>query len=201
MADCSLRSHLSVAAGYVYVRPHEPTAVTDAPIEIADYDPEWVEAFQVERQVLCQALAQWLVGTPEHIGSTAVPGLAAKPIIDIMAPVQSLDDSRLAIPAAAALGYVYFPYQAEVMHWFCKPSPSVRTHHLHLVPLGNPLWNERLALRDALRIDDNLRAEYQTLKLELAAKYRHDREGYTEAKSPFIRRVLERTLKGGPYAA
>lgn len=175
--------------------------MTDAPIKIAHYDPRWAEAFQFERQVLWQALGQWLVGMPEHIGSTAVPGLAAKPIIDIMAPVQSLEESRPAIPAAAALRYVYFPYQAEVMHWFCKPSPSVRTHHLHLVPFGSLLWNERLAFRDALRADDNLCAQYQILKLELAATFRHDRESYTEAKSPFIRRVLERAPKSGSYAA
>ncbi len=165
-------------------------ALDDAPIEIADYDSRWVEAFQLERDVLCDALAPWLAGMPEHIGSTAVPGLAAKPIIDIMAPVSSLEDSRAAIPAAAAVGYVYFPYRAEVMHWFCKPSPSVRTHHLHMVPIASRLWIERLAFRDALRADENLRAEYQDLKVALAGRYRHDRDGYTDAKSPFIQRVL-----------
>ena len=175
--------------------------MTDAPIEIADSDPTWAEAFQFERQVLCESLGRWLVGMPEHIGSTAVPGLAAKPIIDIMAPVRSLEDSRLAIPAAATIRYVYFPYQAEVMHWFCKPSPSARTHHLHLVPLGTALWKERLAFRDALRADQSLQAEYSILKLALAARYRHDREAYTEAKSPFIRRVLERAAQGGAPAA
>lgn len=173
----------------------------DAPIEIAEYDPKWVEAFQLEAQVLRGALAPWLVGTLEHIGSTAVPGLAAKPIIDIMAPVRSLEDSRAAIPAAARAGYAYFPYRAEVMHWFCKPSPSVRTHHLHLVPIGSRLWNERLAFRDALRAEEALRTEYRNLKLALAARYRHDREAYTDAKSPFIHRVLGRAAKGGAHAA
>lgn len=175
--------------------------VTDAPIEIADYDPGWAEAFEAERRVLSRVLAPWLAGPPEHIGSTAVAGLAAKPIVDIMVPVRTLVDSRPAIAAAAALGYVYFPYQAEVMHWFCKPSPAVRTHHLHLVPLGSRLWNERLAFREALRADDRLRAEYRLLKLDLAARYRHDREGYTEAKSPFIRRVLERARRLAPTAS
>lgn len=163
----------------------------DAPIDIVEYDPRWVQDFLLEREVLCAALAPWLVGAPEHIGSTAVPGLAAKPIIDIMAPVSSLEDSRAAIAAAAAAGYVHFPYRAEVMHWFCKPSPSVRTHHLHLVPIGSRLWIERLAFRDALRADEKLRAEYRDIKLALAAQYRHDREGYTDAKAPFVHRVLE----------
>lgn len=173
----------------------------EAPIEIAEYDPKWVEAFQLERHVLCNALASWLVGMPEHIGSTAVPGLAAKPVIDIMAPVRSLEDSRAAIDAAASAGYVHFPYRPEVMHWFCKPSPSVRTHHLHLVPMGSLLWNERLTFRDALRANEDLRKEYWGLKLALAAKYRHDRDGYTDAKAPFIHRVLERAEKGGAHAA
>ncbi|MBV2205806.1 MAG: GrpB family protein [Pseudomonas sp.] len=173
----------------------------DAPIEIAEYDPGWVEAFQLERQILSDTLAAWLVGMPEHIGSTAVSGLAAKPIIDIMAPVRSLEDSQAAIAAAVSVGYVYFPYRTEVMHWCCKPSPSVRTHHLHLVPIGSRLWNERLAFRDALRADENLRTEYRDLKLALAARYRRDREGYTDAKTPFIHRVLERVARGGAHAA
>ena len=172
----------------------------DAPIEIAEYDPRWIEAFQLERDVLCDALAPWLVGVPEHIGSTAVPGLAAKPIIDIVAPVASLEDSRAAIAAAASAGYFYFPYRAEVMHWFCKPSPSERTHHLHLVPIGSRLWKERLAFRDALRADESLRAEYQDLKVALAAKYRHDRDGYTDAKAPFINRILKGAGEGDAHA-
>lgn len=175
--------------------------MNDAPIEIAEYDPRRAEAFQLERQVLRDALAAWLVGMPEHIGSTAVPGLAAKPIIDIMAPVQSLEASRAAIAAAGSVGYAYFPYRTEVMHWFCKPSPSVRTHHLHLVPIGSRLWIERLAFRDALRADEDLRTEYRNLKLALAARYRHDREGYTDAKAPFIHRVLERLARGGAAGA
>lgn len=197
---CSKRGALPLGAGQLRRQAVRGNAVDDAPIEIVEYDPRWVEAFQLERQVLSDALAPWLVGIPEHIGSTAVPGLAAKPIIDIMAPVRSLEGSRAAVAAAAGAGYVYFPYRAEVMHWFCKPSPSVRTHHLHLVPMGSDLWNERLAFRDALRIDEDLRTEYRSLKLALAARYRHDRDGYTDAKAPFIHRVLERAAAGGADA-
>lgn len=115
--------------------------------------------------------------------------------------LQSLEASRAAIAAAGSVGYAYFPYRTEVMHWFCKPSPSVRTHHLHLVPIGSRLWNERLAFRDALRADEDLRTEYRNLKLALAARYRHDREGYTDAKAPFIHRVLERLARGGAAGA
>ncbi len=162
----------------------------DAPVEIVPPDPRWPALFAAERDAIATALAPWLVGAPEHIGSTAVPGLAAKPVIDIMAPVASLDAARPAIAAAAALHYLHAPYQAEVMHWFCKPTPQHRTHHLHLVPIDGALWRDRLAFRDALRRDPALREAYAALKHGLAATHRHDRDAYTIAKGPFIARVL-----------
>ena len=162
----------------------------DAPIEIAAYDDSWPLKFEIERASLEAALAPWLIGAIEHIGSTAVPNLSAKPVIDIMAPVHSLQVSRRAIEAAAALGYVYYPYKSEVMHWFCKPSPAHRTYHLHLVPKESELWHRQLAFRDALRRNQSLAAEYANLKKSLSEKFRLDREAYTEAKVPFIERVL-----------
>ena len=90
----------------------------------------------------------------------------------------------------ARAGYLYYPYKPEVMHWFCKPSPEVRTHHLHLVPADSALWAERLAFRDALRRSASLRGEYAELKSRLALQYPEDREAYTEGKTDFVRRVL-----------
>jgi GrpB-like predicted nucleotidyltransferase (UPF0157 family) len=135
------------------------------------------------------------------VGSTAVPGLVAKPVIDIMVAVASLAASRPAISALADIGYVYVPYRAEVMHWFCKPSPSFRTHHLHLVPFGSRLWVERLAFRDHLRRDAAVAAEYAELKRRLAQRYEFDREAYTDAKEPFIRRVLSLAMPGEPESS
>jgi GrpB-like predicted nucleotidyltransferase (UPF0157 family) len=162
----------------------------DAAIEIVAYDTGWPARFEVEAKILTVLLAPWLAGDIEHIGSTAVPGLAAKPVIDIMLPVHSLEASRPAIAAAAGASYLYAPYRAEVMHWFCKPSPAHRTHHLHMLKAGGSVWSERLAFRDALRSDPRLAAEYAVLKKELALRFSHDREGYTAAKTPFIHRVL-----------
>ena len=169
--------------------------MAEAPIEVAPYDARWPAAFEQERALLAEALGPWLAGPPEHIGSTAVPGLAAKPGIDIMAPVHTLAASRPAIEAARELGYVHYPYKPDVMHWFCKPSAAHRTHHLHLVPLGSPLWRERLAFRDALRADPELRASYQALKLDLAQRHRLVREAYTDAKTPFIEQVLRQAAR------
>jgi len=169
------------------------TKTSDARIHIADYDPTWPVLFEAERTLLSKALAPWLAGPIEHIGSTAVPGLAAKPIIDIMAAVKSLEDSRAAIEALRELEYQYAPYRADVMHWFCKPGPAFRTHHLHLVPYGSELWIKRVAFRDSLRASPALAAEYAELKIRLANLHHLDREAYTEAKEPFINRVLGRS--------
>ena len=160
------------------------------PIVIESYDPAWPEMFAAERDALASVLAPWLVGGIEHIGSTAVPGLAAKPVIDIMAGVADLASSRPAIEALKPLSYCYFDFEPERLHWFCKPSDQERTHHLHLVPFESPLWRERLAFRDRLRADADIRAAYRNLKLELAERFRDDRGAYTEAKSDFIQAIL-----------
>lgn len=162
----------------------------EAPVEITPYDPRWPDRFESERELLARALKTWSVGPIEHVGSTAVPGLAAKPVIDIMVPVQSLPASMGAFAPLANLGYCYAEYKTDVMHWFCKPGFEFRTHHLHLIPFQSALWHERLAFRDALRERPKLAAEYSALKRRLAAKHRFDREAYTDAKWPFIERVL-----------
>lgn len=162
----------------------------DAPITILPHSADWAAQFATEAKLLQAALGQWLVAEVEHVGSTAVAGLSAKPVIDIMAPVSDLVSSRQAIAAAESVGYCHYPYKPDEMHWFCKPSPAVRTHHLHLVPWRSALWNDRLAFRDALRGSSALAQQYAALKLALAARHPHDREAYTQAKGPFIAAVL-----------
>ncbi len=162
----------------------------DAAIEVVEYDPLWPEQFAAERRLLETALGAWLAGPIEHVGSTAIVGMVAKPVIDIMVPVVDLPSSKGAIAAAQALHYNYWPYKADLMHWFCKPSPVYRTHHLHIVPLGSALWKERLLFRDTLRTDSRWFQEYAVLKRRLAQQYRNDREAYTEAKGAFVQRVL-----------
>jgi GrpB-like predicted nucleotidyltransferase (UPF0157 family) len=176
----------NILSGHV----HTDEGHRDGPVEIVPYQNAWLSMFEAERQLLENVLAPWLCTSIEHIGSTAVPGQSAKPVIDIMAPVRSLDEARPAIAVAAQNGYMYYPYKADVMHWFCKPSPAHRTHHLHLVPYGSQLWNERISFRQALRGSKSLAEEYAQLKYKLSAIFQADREGYTQAKEPFVRRVL-----------
>lgn len=162
------------------------------PVIIEPFDPTWPAKFEAEKAMLVPVLRPWLIGPIEHIGSTAVPSLPAKPIIDIMGAVRDLPSSFAAIEALAALSYHYFAYKADVMHWFCKPSDFERTHHLHLVPFDSDLWRERLAFRDCLRRDSAVRMAYADLKAQLAVDFRDDRDAYTDAKSDFIQATLRR---------
>jgi len=107
-----------------------------------------------------EAIGEWIVGDVHHVGSTAVPGLEAKPLIDIMVGVGDLKQSRCCLEPLAGLDYLYAPYLAEEMHWFCKPHPSRRTHHLHLVPEGSRRYRDELAFRDSLRADRGVAVEY-----------------------------------------
>jgi GrpB-like predicted nucleotidyltransferase (UPF0157 family) len=164
--------------------------MSEAPIHVVPYDPSWVAQFEREKAVLEKLLAPWRRGPVEHVGSTAIPGLCAKPVIDMMVGVTSLSESAPAKAALREAGYHYAAYKTDVMHWFCKPSFAMRTHHLHLIPYGAPLWHDRLKFRDVLRADPALAADYAALKLDLASRFEFDREAYTEAKSPFIARIL-----------
>ena len=170
--------------------PSTDVSQKEALIEIVPHDPGWPAKFEAERRVLQSILAPWLNGPIEHVGSTAIPGMPAKPVIDIMAAVSTLEASQAAISELAKADYIYFPYRPEIMHWLCKPSAAFRTHHLHLVPFGSKRWRECLAFRDTLLCNRDLATEYAALKCRLASEFRFDREAYTQGKTPFVERVL-----------
>jgi GrpB-like predicted nucleotidyltransferase (UPF0157 family) len=133
----------------------------------------------------------------EHIGSTAVPGLAAKPIVDLDVVVGSAEDVPAAIERLRELGYVYQGDEGipgrEAFLW----PPGATPHHLYVVVAGSEPLREHLAFRDHLREHPDVAHEYGSLKRRLAAEYRDDRLGYTEAKSAFVRGVLEITRRTG----
>jgi GrpB-like predicted nucleotidyltransferase (UPF0157 family) len=130
------------------------------------------------------------VGGIHHVGSTAVPGLEAKPIVDILVGVSSLESARPRFEGLGTAGYLYAPYESQQMHWFCKPHPSQREFHLHLVPVNSPRFQDELAFRDLLRSNAEVAREYVELKKLLAARFRTEREGYTNGKSNFIINAL-----------
>ena len=161
------------------------TGVHDARVEIVEYDPAWPALYEAERERLAPLLAGVEL---QHFGSTAVPGLAAKPVIDMIALV---DDLHAPIDALVQRAGYQFPraFNATLTHrrFLCYPSASHRTHHLHLVDEREEL-QRHLRFRDRLRADPALALEYATLKRALAERYRDDREAYTEAKSEFVTR-------------
>ena len=173
-------------------------------VKIADYDPAWPEQFAAEAARLRAALGDELVVTVEHFGSTAVPGLSAKPIIDLLVAVRSLLDMRQrGISALESLGYAYWRDDpAPDRMFFVKglPPNGPRTHHVHVVEpgishdprLGEFLFADRLLFRDALRADPEEARRYESLKRRLAAEFPDDREAYTNGKTDYIYGVMQK---------
>ncbi len=166
------------------------TEAADEPVALVPHDPAWSYKFEQERDLLECTIGSCAVGGVHHVGSTAVPGLDAKPIIDVLAGVASLEAARQCFRPLGELGYLYAPYKPGEMHWFCKPDPRRREYHLHLIPVDFARFRDELSFRDRLREDSETAWEYAEIKHSLVARFANDREAYTEAKSDFIARVL-----------
>ncbi len=167
-------------------------AAIDQEIEICNYDPRWSVEFESERNRL-MTLFPGAFLTIEHVGSTAVPGLAAKPVVDLVAVIDSMDAAESLVDALCANGYstsAEFNATLKDRKWLMRYGLGGRTHHLHLVPAGSADLADKLRFRDLLRSDADLSAKYLELKESLASSLGHDREKYTEAKTEFIRTAL-----------
>jgi GrpB-like predicted nucleotidyltransferase (UPF0157 family) len=161
-------------------------------IAVVEYDPSWPAQFRAEAAALTEVLGPWLVGPIEHIGSTSVPGVDAKPILDMMAGVHDLAAASDAIPLLGGQGYIHYQHRPATLAFYKQRpgDPGQDSHHLHLTEPGSSLWRERLAFRDALRADPALARQYQQLKVQLAADS-PDLAVYTAGKRAFIVRVLK----------
>ena len=162
-------------------------------IYIAPYDPQWPAEYAAEEARIvgaCRGLPIRL----EHIGSTAVPGLDAKPIIDILAGCPPRANRAEYVAALRQLGYEHKgAFGIPGRNYFRRGSP--RSHQVHMVSWSSGFWRDQLAFRDALREDTALRQEYATLKRDLARVHSDDVERYANAKGPFIRAVVRRALE------
>ena len=171
---------------------------------IAEYDPTWPEAYTVAAGELASVLGPWVVAI-EHIGSTAVPGLAAKPVIDIQVGVRSLDDAAAIVDAVRSLGYEYVPeLEAELpeRRYFRRWLDGHRTHQIHLVERTNRTWWERhVAFRDWLRTHDDDRERYAALKRRLALEHPDDLGAYTDGKTAFVQAIERQARSSGPGPA
>ena len=166
--------------------------MADQRVELVDYDPGWRDRL-AEQQPLVEALLRpWLAGPVEHVGSTAVPGLRAKPVIDMLAPVTSLAGAQAAVPVLVGAGWLFWPDDPcrHYRLWFLRPRPEARTHHLHLIEDRHPHAVALLVFRDALRADAGLCREYAGLKDRLARRHPGNRNAYSNAKGEFVARVL-----------
>lgn len=158
-------------------------------ITVVDYDPAWPAVFETLRTRLLDALGG-LAASIEHVGSTAVPGLAAKPVIDIDVVVRSPADVPEAITRLTTLGYVHRGQLGVDGREAFRASASLPRHHLYLCVERNLALENHLAIREALRASPALAAEYAVLKQRLAAEFPHDGDRYTAGKTGFLLSVL-----------
>ena len=169
----------------------------DMPIFLVPHDPLWARRFDEERRLLQGVLGDQALAI-EHVGSTAIPGIDAKPLIDVLAAIPDIAAVPRFFEPLEALGYHYFPHderRTPERRWFYKPNLAERTGHLHLVQAGSAWHRGCVAFRDRLRAHRDDRVRYEELKRALAARFPHDREAYTEGKAAFIAEIIGTALR------
>ena len=167
-------------------------------IIIEEYQETWPQLFIAEKERLSSLLPA--SSRIEHIGSTSVPGLAAKPVIDIMVGLADFAVADELVPCIASLQYEYLKFiesQMPYRRFFRKFEGQIRTHHIHMVEIGTEFWNRHLAFRNYLREHDDVANDYATLKRELAQRDWDDMNDYADAKTEFIRKFEALALQGG----
>lgn len=158
-------------------------------VRLAPYTAEWERLFEEEKERLQAAIGQYVLSI-QHVGSTAIPGMVAKPIIDIGIAVTDLDQARVCIQPVEQLGYEYRgEHGIPRRHYFAKGDP--RTHHIHMNEIRGRDWQNQVLFRDYLIQHPESAEEYAALKVALATQYAADREAYLAGKAPFIERTLE----------
>jgi GrpB-like predicted nucleotidyltransferase (UPF0157 family) len=165
-------------------------------VQLSPYDPKWPEIFKKEKKMLQKSLGKMIIDI-QHVGSTAVSNLSAKPIIDIALAVSDLSGKKIDkyIKHLKKLGYEYRGKERPREHLFVKGSEEKRICHLHMVEFGSKAWKNYLLFRDYLRTHKKAVAEYTKLKLELAKKFSDNRKSYTSGKDKFIQEVFKKLEK------
>ncbi|WP_426615926.1 GrpB family protein [Bradyrhizobium sp. McL0616] len=167
-------------------------------VEIVDYDPRWPRLFDEEARKLRAILDPSLIVGLEHFGSTSIPGLSAKPIIDILIAVRSLAVAGpVFIDALRKLDYVCWADNPKKDRMFfvrgMPPFGAKRSHHVHVTELSGEMW-QRLAFRDYLRVHPAEATAYECLKRQLASEHPADREAYTAGKSAYVESVMRKAM-------
>ena len=163
-------------------------------VKLVPYTSKWRRLFDQEKARLQAAVGDYVLDT-QHVGSTSIPAMAAKPIIDIGIAVQNFEKATICIKPIEKLGYKYKgEYGIPRRHYFVKGNP--RTHHIHMVEVNSRDWETMLLFRDYLTQHSELAEEYVELKLKLAQQFPTNRQAYQDAKSQFIERVLQLAASG-----
>lgn len=164
-------------------------------IEIVPPNPQWPVMFDVARSHILKKTGMYIIAI-EHIGSTAVPGLWAKPTIDIMIGVQQMRVAIFCIAPLESLGYDYRRDHEALIperRYFEKLDEfEEHTHHIHMVEKGTPFWRSHILFRDYLRAHPHARDAYSRFKIDMGMQFRHDRAGYVAAKAPFIEELMHK---------
>lgn len=163
------------------------------PIVVVAYDPQWPVQFEQEKERIRAAFPNRVL-TIEHIGSTAVPGLAAKPVIDIAVGIPRLAEAETYLPGLIELGYLYEPCLEETFperRFLWKGTPLVHTYHVHLAEVDHPILVRPKLFRDYLRQHAEAKAAYTTLKMDLAVRCGQDIDAYVAGKTALIEQILD----------
>ena len=157
---------------------------------IVPYSPEWVQLFEQEEKRLRDLVGEYVLDI-QHVGSTSISGMPAKPILDIGITIAQYEDGNNCIKPIESLGYKYRgEFGVARRYYYVKGDP--RTHHIHMLERDSKEWQRMIFFRDSLRKDKGIAQEYAELKRRLADQYQNDREAYTEGKTGFIKDILDR---------
>ncbi|WP_369903064.1 GrpB family protein [Bacillus manliponensis] len=164
-------------------------------VVIKAYTEKWSRQFQEESVLFKKIVGDQAIAI-EHIGSTSVQGLGAKPILDMMIGVRDLEEVQRFIEPLEKIGYEHVVHKEfPNRRFFRKGAWRAGTHHLHIYTYGSEEWVNNLLFRDYLRVHPTVRQQYEILKKELAETYKFDRVAYTNAKAPFIKKVIVEARK------
>lgn len=164
-------------------------------VKLLPYTDEWKRLYNKEEEIMLSIIKDYVIDI-QHIGSTSIPGLTAKPIIDIIIGIKTFTDLPIIIKELKANGYIYRPKSStDERVLFVKGTDGIRTHHIHVVKWKGDEWNNNILFRDYLTKYSEIAEEYSKLKNSLSKKYKNDRNTYTESKNEFIQNVIMRARR------
>ena len=161
-------------------------------LSISPYREEWKTLFEREKKDIEKAIGDYIEDI-QHVGSTSIPGMSAKPILDIAIAVKDFEEARICIEPLSKMGYAFKGEKGiPRRHYFLKGEPCI--HHIHLLEKTSEEWEKLILFRDHLRSNQNTAEDYKKLKIDLSEKHREDRKSYQAAKSDFVEAVIRKSL-------